>query len=412
MMIGCVLFTAVLAGSRPAFYLSSFNPVKVLKGVINAGKGASFSRKILVVIQFSCSIALIISTVIIYRQIQYAKDRPTGYDLNRLLSTNINDDLQKNYTALKNKLIEKGIAESVTTTTSSATGVWWHTDIEQWPGKNPGETVEMGNIFVSGDYFKTVGMKVIAGRNFANGNDSTSVIFNETAIKRLRLKNPVGQKITAYFNDKEYTIVGVVKDALMISPFNAADPTMFYCFPQPQNVMLYKLSPHIKTGDAITRLTAIFNKYDPAYPYVYSFADADYASKFNLEMLVGKLAGLFACLAIFISCLGLFGLAAYMAEQRTKEIGIRKVLGASVSQVWLLLSKEFVLLVIISCVIASPVAYYYLNNWLTQYTYRITIKPFVFIVAGIAAILITIITVSFQAIKAALANPVKSLRTE
>ena len=162
----------------------------------------------------------------------------------------------------------------------------------------------------------------------------------------------------------------------------------------------------------VNQLTAIFNKYDPAYPYIYSFTDADYASKFNLEMLVGKLAGLFACLAIFISCLGLFGLAAYMAEQRTKEIGIRKVLGASVSQVWLLLSKEFILLVIISCVIASPVAYYYLDNWLTQYSYRITIKPFVFIAAGIAAILITIITVSFQAIKAAIANPVKSLRTE
>ncbi len=412
LMIGCVLFTAVLAGSRPAFYLSSFNPVKVLKGAINAGKGASFSRKTLVVIQFSCSIALIISTVVIYRQIQYVKDRPAGYDLNRLLSTNLNDDLSKNYTALKNELIGKGIAESVTTSTSPATNVWWHTDIKQWPGKNAGETVEMGNIFVSEDYFKTVGMKVIEGRNFSNANDSTSVIFNEAAIKRLRLKNPVGQKITAYFNDRQYTIAGVVKDALMVSPFNTADPTMFYCFPQPQNVMLYKLSPHIKTGDAVNQLTAIFNKYDPAYPYVYSFADADYASKFNLEMLVGKLAGLFACLAIFISCLGLFGLAAYMAEQRTKEVGIRKVLGASVSQVWLLLSKEFILLVIISCVIASPVAYYYLNNWLTQYSYRITIGPFIFIMAGFAAILITIITVSFQAIKAAVANPVKSLRTE
>ena len=237
LMIGCVFFTAVLAGSRPAFYLSSFNPVKVLKGVVNAGKGASLSRKTLVVIQFSCSIALIISTVIIYRQIQYVKNRPAGYDLNRLLSTDMNDDLRKNYTALKNELIEKGIAESVTTTTSSATGVWWHTDIKQWPGKNAGETVEMGNIFVSEDYFKTVGMKVVEGRNFFNANDSTSVIFNEAAIKRLRLKNPVGQKITAYFNDKQYTIVGVVKDALMVSPFNAADPTMFYCFPEASRIL-------------------------------------------------------------------------------------------------------------------------------------------------------------------------------
>jgi putative ABC transport system permease protein len=412
LMFGYVLFTALLAGSRPAFYLSSFNPVKVLKGVHPAGKGASLSRKILVVIQFSCSIALIISTVIIYRQIQYAKDRPTGYDLNRLMSTDLNDDLRKNYIALKNELIEKGIAESVSTSTSPATNVWWHTDIEQWPGKNPGETVEMGNIFVSEDYFKTVGMKIIQGRDFSGGNDSTSVIFNEAAIKRLRLKNPVGQKITAYFDGRQYTIVGVVKDALMISPFNAADPTMFYCFPQPQNIILYKLSPYIKTANAVTQLTAIFNKYDPAYPYNYSFADTDYASKFNLEMLVGKLAGLFACLAIFISCLGLFGLAAYMAEQRTKEIGIRKVLGASVQQIWLMLSTDFIVLVVISCMIASPIAFYFLQNWLINYSYHITIGAGVFITGGIFALTITIVTISFQAIKAAMASPVKSLRTE
>ncbi len=412
LMLGAVLITALLAGSRPAFYLSSFNPVKVLKGVPRAGKGASSSRKILVVVQFSCSIALIISTVIIYRQIQYAKDRPSGYDLNRLMSTNMNEDLDKSYTALKNELIGKGIAESVTTSTSPATNVFWHTDIEQWPGKNPGETVEMGNIFVSDDYFKTVGMKVIAGRNFSGSNDSTSVIFNEAAIKRLRLKNPVGQKITAYYNDRPYTIVGVVKDALMVSPFNAADPTMFYCFPNPQHIMLYKLSPHLKTADAITQLTSIFNKYDPAYPYSYSFSDTDYASKFDLEMLVGKLAGLFACLAIFISCLGLFGLAAYVAEQRTKEIGVRKVLGASVQQIWLLLSKDFIVLVVISCLVASPIAFYFLQNWLTNYSYHITIGAGVFMISAMTAMTITIVTISFQSIKAALANPAESLKSE
>jgi len=410
LMTTCIALTALLAGSRPAFYLSSFNPIKVLKGTMHAGKSSSLSRKILVVIQFSCSIALIISTVIIYQQVNYAKNRPTGYDLNRLMSTYMNDDLDKNFTALKGELIAKGIVSSVTTASSPATNIRWHTDIDAWPGKHAGETVEMGCIYVSDDYFKTVGMNIKEGRNFSGIYDSTSVIFNETAIDRLRIKNPIGQTIT--FNDNKYTIAGVVKNALMISPFSAADPTMFYCYPGKQSVMLYKLSPNIKTQDAITQLTSIFNKYDPAYPFDYSFADADYASKFKLETLIGKLAGLFAALAIFISCLGLFGLAAYVAEQRTKEIGIRKVLGASVPQVWMLLSKDFIVLVFLGCVIASPIAYYFLHGWLMNYNYRINIGVGVFILSALLAIIITVITVSYQAIKAAIANPVESLRSE
>ena len=409
LMIGCLLVTALLAGSRPAFYLSSFNPVKVLKGTIQAGK-SSWSRKILVVIQFSCSIALIISTVIIYQQIQYAKSRPTGYSLKRLLSTSMNADLDNNFTALKNEMIIKGIVSSITTASSPATDVYWHSDVDQWPGKNPGETIEMGTIFVSEDYFKTVGMRMNDGRDFSTAYDSTSVIFNEAAVKGMRIKNPVGQKIN--WQGTELTIAGVVKDALMISPFKAADPTMFFCSPHPQGNLIYKLSPNIKTQDAIAKLTSIFNKYSPAYPYDYSFSDEDYASKFNLEMLIGKLAGVFAALAIFISCLGLFGLAAYVAERRTKEIGIRKVLGASVQQVWLLLSKDFIVLVLISCLIAAPISYYFLHNWLMNYDYRISISAGVFVAGGLMALLITIITISFQAIKAGLANPVKSLRSE
>ncbi|HYK44373.1 MAG TPA: ABC transporter permease [Parafilimonas sp.] len=410
LMAACVLTTSLIAGSRPAFYLSSFNPVKVLKGRMQTGRSASLSRKILVVVQFSCSIALIISTVVIYQQIQYAKDRPTGYDINRVMKTYMNNDLTKNYTALKNELIQKGIAEDVTTATSPAIDVTWHTDIDYWPGKHAGETVEMGNIYVSDDYFKTVGMKMKEGRDFLGGYDSTSVIFNQTAIERLRLKNPIGQTIT--YGGQQLAIVGVVKDALMISPFTSAEPTMFHCVPDPQDVMLYKLSPHIKTADAIKQLTVIFNKYDPSYPYDYSFEDENYASKFQLESLIGKLSGLFAALAIFISCLGLFGLAAYIAEQRTREIGIRKVLGASVQQVWMLLSKDFILLVVISCLIASPISFYLLHNWLMKYDYRINIHAGVFILSAGVALLVTIVTISFQAIKAAVANPVKSLRTE
>lgn len=410
LLLSCIIIISLIAGSRPAFYLSSFNPVTVLKGTLKTGRASSWPRKALVVTQFTCSIALIISTVIIYQQIQYARNRPSGYDLKRLMSTDMNNDLTRNYTAIKNELLQNGIVASVSTSSSPSTDVWWHTDIDQWPGKNAGETVEMGYIIVSEDYFKTVGMTISQGRNFASANDSTSMIFNEAAIKRLRIKNPVGQKIT--WDGQQFTIAGVVKDALMISPFAAAEPTMFSCSPNVQDNMLYRLSPGIKTQPALAKLTDIFNRYNPSYPYTYSFSDERYAEKFNLEVLIGKLSGLFAALAIFISCLGLFGLAAYIAERRTKEIGIRKVLGASVSQVWMMLSKDFIALVIISCVIASPVAFYFLQNWLLKYNYRITIGAGVFLLSAAIAILITIITISFQAIRAAIANPVKSLRTE
>ncbi len=407
---GCVLITALAAGSRPAFYLSSFNPVKVLKNNIREGSTASLPRKILVVLQFSCSIALIIGTFIIYQQVRYAKNRPSGYDKNRLMMTDINEDLVRNYTAIRNELKQKGIAEMVTTGSNKVTSSASHRDLENWPGKKPGEFINMGYAHVTDDYFNTLGMSMKEGRNFSGISDTLNVICNEAAVKLLRLKNPVNTEIT--YIDTQLKIIGVVKDAIMASPFAPADPTIFMYETRAQNVMMYRLKPGIKTADAVTDLTAIFIKYNPAYPFTYFFADESYAAKFKLEVLIGKLAGLFAALAIFISCLGLFGLAAYMAEKRTKEIGIRKVLGASVPQVWMLLSMDFILLVFISCFIASPVALYFLTGWLQKYDYRISISPFVFIIAGILAITITIITISFQSIKAALANPVKSLRAE
>jgi len=328
--------------------------------------------------------------------------------------TDASNDLSRNYAALKNDLLHSGIVTSITKSSSPATELWSTQRIDRWETQQAGETMDIACVGVcDANYFKTLGMQIKEGRNFeANGSDSLNVIINEAAAARMRLNNPVNKVLTWHDVPQQVTVVGVVKDALMTSPFANARPTIFIYAPGWSNIITYRLSPTVSTHDAIAKLSGIFNRYNPSYPFLYHFVDESYNSKFSFENLIGSLAALFASLAIFISCLGLFGLAAYMAEQRNKEIGIRKVLGASVPQVWLLLSKEFVVLVVISCVIAAPLAFYFLDEWLQKYPYRIAITPVVFIMAGLAAVAITVVTVSFQAIKAAMANPVKSLRSE
>ncbi len=414
LMVGYVLLTGLLAGGRPALYLSSFRPVKVLKGTVRTGRSAALPRKVLVVLQFSCSVALIISAVTVYRQIRYVKDRPLGYDSRQLVMTDASNDLNRNYTALKNDMLQSGAVTDVTMASSGPTYIASFNHVDDWQGKFAGEVLGgMATIIVSDiSYFKTLGIQLKEGSNFT-GNfaaDSNTVILNEAAVQRLRFKKALLQDITWAFGKQR--VVGVVKNALMLSPFAADEPTFFVYRPNSGSSIVYRLSPTVSTHDAIARLTTIFNKYNPSYPYLYKFTDDSYLTKFDFETLVGKLSAIFAALAVFISCLGLFGLAAYMAEQRVKELGIRKVLGASVPQLWLLLSADFILLVIISCIIASPAAFYFLHKWLLKYDYRISIGPGIFILAAAVAVITTIITISFQAIKAATANPVKSLRSE
>jgi putative ABC transport system permease protein len=412
-MAAYVLVTGLLAGSRPALYLSSFRPVKVLKGAIRAGRAAALPRKLLVVLQFTCSVALITSTILIYRQVQYVKDRPNGYDANRLVLIDGSIDLDRNYPALRNDLLATHLVTSVTRSSSPIDELYSWTGIKSWSGQNPGESLGLAEVDIADDYFSTLGMPLKAGRGFS-GNvaaDTLKVILNEAAVRRMRYKNPLGQTITLYDHEKQIKVIGVVQDALMRSPFDPAEPTIFLYDPTAGNIA-FRVAPNIDMHVAIQKLSVIFNRYNPAYPFLYHFADESYAQKFQLEVLIGSLSGLFAGLAIFISCLGLFGLAAYMAEQRTREIGIRKVLGASIAQLWLLLTKDFIVLVAVSCIIATPLALYFMHNWLEKYNYHITIGPGIFLASAAIALVITIITISVQAIRGATANPTRSLRSE
>ncbi|QJB38509.1 ABC transporter permease [Chitinophaga oryzae] len=406
-----VALTGITAGLKPAFYLSSFNPVKTLKGTVKIGTSATWSRKTLVVVQFTCSVVLVISTLVIYRQMQYAKNRPAGFETSRLMSSLLTEDMLKTKDALKQDLLQSGLVNHVSMASCPPADINWHTDLQDFPGKLPGETVEMGMVLTGDDYVNTMGMKLQGGRDFRAGlSDTLNVMLNEAAVKRLRLKDPLNSQIK--WNDKWYRIVGVVKDALMVNPFRQADPTLFLKSYGNEMYLLYQLAPGVASHRAVEQLGAIFNRHNPAFPYVYEFVDEAYNNKFHQEMLTGRLSGIFAILAILISCLGLLGLAAYMAEQRTKEIGVRKVLGASIAQIWFLLSKDFIMLVLLSCLIASPIALYSLQRWLGQYDYRITLGPAVFLYATLLALIVTLLTISFQAIKAAMANPVRSLRSE
>jgi ABC-type antimicrobial peptide transport system permease subunit len=415
-VMGFVLFTGLIAGSYPAFYLSSFRPIKVLNGAFKKAHALVTPRKALVVLQFTFAIILIISTVIIEHQLQYALNRDAGYDRENLIYTFTQGDASKNYKLIKQDLLSSGAAVSVTKSANPITQRWGDSWDFSWEGSTKTDKkldfVQMGS---DADFVKTIGVKLIEGRDIDVYNyptDSTAMLLNETAITAMRLKNPIGQIIK---NDdgEAWHVVGVVKDFILESPFEKkvsplmiVGPTYFF------QVIHIKLNPGGATADNLARAEQIFKKYNPQYPFEYVFADESYAGKFKEQQRTGKLAALFAGLTILISCLGLFGLASYMAESRIKEIGVRKVLGASIAAITALLSKEFLTLVIIAFLVASPVAWYAMHEWLQGYTYRVSIEWWVFMCAGLLSVFIALLTVSFQAIKAATSNPVKSLRAE
>lgn len=418
-LIIITIICGLVAGSYPSLYLSSFSPVFVLKGIKMKNNSAAFIRKGLVVLQFSVSIILIISTIVIFQQIQHVKNRSLGFNKSNLLQVDMNSEMTKNYQAIQQDLLGTGVIENLAVSNYNTLWGGNNTGGLVWEGKKSNNEVLISMRYVSPGFMKTSGIKILEGRDLA-GTDSTesksmNVVITQSLEKLMGSNKAVG-KALHWDDDTSGTVlnvVGVVNDYVYGDMYAKSDPVMFFCVNTPHASNMYvRLKPNVHVETAVKQIAAVLKKDNPSYPFTYHFVDDQFNAMFQNEQLISKLSRVFATLTIIISCLGLFGLAAYTAERRIKEVGVRKVLGASVTSITTLLSKDFLLLVLVSCLVAFPVAWWMMHSWLQQYKYRIEISWWIFLAAGISAILIALITISFQSVKAARANPVKSLRTE
>jgi putative ABC transport system permease protein len=409
--LGFTVFTGLLAGSYPAFFLSAFKPVSVLKGSFKKTHTAFNPRKVLVVLQFSFAILLIICTLIVVKQMNYAQNRSAGYERGALLYHWNTGDINKHFAAIKRDLLASGVATEVCRSNNPLTQVYNNTMALDWPGKRPHDNTLIDRLSEDQDLVKTAGLQLVAGRDMdltRYPTDSTAILLNESAVKTMGFKNPIGQMIG---DDTLFHVIGVVKNFIANSPYDPVAPMVIEGIKGSDfNVTNIRLSGDRSMTATLDKLREIFARYNPNFPFEYHFVREDYDRKFGDTQQVATLSGLFAGLTIFISCLGLFGLAAYMAEARIKEIGVRKVLGASVFSIMTLLTKEFLTLVVLSLLIASPIAWFVMSSWLQGYPYRISIDPWVFLLSGGLAMLISVLTVGGQAIAAARANPARSLK--
>jgi ABC-type antimicrobial peptide transport system permease subunit len=408
-----IVFTGIIAGSYPAFYLSGFKPIRVLQRSYKKAHTLIAPRKILVVLQFSFAILLIICTIIIYRQIVYGQKRDPGYNQENLAFVYVKGDMIKNFEAIKKDLFAQNLITDITRTGSPVTDVWSGDDRYTWPGKDT--TIRVGfSQFEGEDRFISMHrFKMTTGRDFNKKQypgDSSAVILTELAVTRMGFTDPIGKVIT--YLGREWHVIGVIKDFIPEAPYAPAFPIIIHYNFKGFGVINFKLNPNISKHDAQTAITKIFKAHNPGYVVEYRVVKSEYAHKFSGEIKMGTMAAVFAGLTIFISCMGLFALSTYMAESRIKEIGVRKVLGASVTNITTLLSKEFLKLVIISFLIASPVAWWAMHNWLKEYSYRVSISWWVFVATGILSLFIAAATVGYQAIKAAMTNPARSLRND